>query len=396
MTASAMNQVVSLWYDQNFRRLFFQVLAVLFIAYFGYFLFDNTSTNLERLNIKPGFDFMNEIAGFMPTTDGMNFTGFDLNTSTHKDVLIVGIFNTLLLAIVGIILATILGFIMGILRLSSNLIVAFISSAYVEGMRNIPLLLWILIWYFGVILAGPNVRQSVNILDAIFINKRYLAVPQPLYTDAVFYLCVGLIIALISIFFLQKWARKRLDTEGKDFPVFLTSAALFFVSPYILLLISGNSVSWEFPVLKGFNYINGIQLPASYVAMLLALVFYTGAYIAEVVRAGILSITSGQIDAARSVGLRNSQINRFVIIPQALRVIIPPLTSQYLNLTKNSSLAIAIGYTDLVNVFTGISLMQTGNALEIIMLTMAFYASVSILISIFMNWFNKHVAIVER
>ena len=391
-----MNQVVSLWYDQNFRRLFFQVLAVLFIAYFGYFLFDNTSTNLERLNIKPGFDFMNEIAGFMPTTDGMNFTGFDLNTSTHKDVLIVGIFNTLLLAIVGIILATILGFIMGILRLSSNLIVAFISSAYVEGMRNIPLLLWILIWYFGVILAGPNVRQSVNILDAIFINKRYLAVPQPLYTDAVVYLCVGLIIALISIFFLQKWARKRLDTEGKDFPVFLTSAALFFVIPYFLLLISGNSVSWEFPVLKGFNYINGIQLPASYVAMLLALVFYTGAYIAEVVRAGILSITSGQIDAARSVGLRNSQINRFVIIPQALRVIIPPLTSQYLNLTKNSSLAIAIGYTDLVNVFTGISLMQTGNALEIIMLTMAFYASVSILISIFMNWFNKHVAIVER
>ena len=169
-----MNQVVSLWYDQNFRRLFFQVLAVLFIAYFGYFLFDNTSTNLERLNIKPGFDFMNEIAGFMPTTDGMNFTGFDLNTSTHKDVLIVGIFNTLLLAIVGIILATILGFIMGILRLSSNLIVAFISSTYVEGMRNIPLLLWILIWYFGVILAGPNVRQSVNILDAVFINKNTL------------------------------------------------------------------------------------------------------------------------------------------------------------------------------------------------------------------------------
>ena len=391
-----MNRIASLWYDQNFRHLFLQVLAVLAIAYFGYFLFDNTSTNLERLNIKPGFDFMNEIAGFMPTTDGMNLTGFDLNTSTHKDVFIVGIFNTLLLAVVGIILATILGFVMGILRLSSNLIVSFISSAYVEGMRNIPLLLWILIWYFGVILAGPNVRQSFNIFDTAFINKRYIAVPQPLYTDAIIFLCIGLLIALVAAIFLRNWAKKRLDTEGKDFPVFLTSAAMFLIIPYILLVLSGNSISWEFPVLKGFNYINGIQLPASYVAMLMALVFYTGAYIAEVVRAGILSVRSGQLDAARSIGLREGQISRFVVIPQALRVIIPPLTSQYLNLTKNSSLAIAIGYTDLVNVFTGISLMQTGNALEIIMLTMAFYASVSILISIFMNWFNKHVAIVER
>ena len=390
------NRLVGLWYDQNFRRLFFQVVAVIALAYFGYFIFDNTSTNLKRLNIEPGFQFMDEIAGFKPTTDGMNFTGFDVNKSTHKDVFIVGIFNTLLLAIVGIILATILGFIMGILRLSSNLIISFISSAYVEGMRNIPLLLWILIWYFGVILAGPNVRQSVNIFDTIFINKRYLAVPQPIYTDAIMYVCVGLLIALISTIFLRKWAKKRLEHEGKDAPVFLISASMFFVIPYFLLLVSDNSIVWEFPVLKGFNYINGIQLPANYVAMLMALVFYTGAYIAEVVRAGILSVTSGQIDAARSMGLREAQINRFVIIPQALRVIIPPLTSQYLNLTKNSSLAIAIGYTDLVNVFTGISLMQTGNALEIIMLTMAFYASVSLLISLFMNWFNKHVAIVER
>ncbi|MAH85422.1 MAG: hypothetical protein CBB68_14455 [Rhodospirillaceae bacterium TMED8] len=391
-----MNQIANLWYDKTFRRLLFQVLAVIGIAYFGYFVFDNTSTNLERLNIQPGFEFMNEIAGFMPTTDGMNLTGFDLDSSTHKDVFIVGVFNTLLLAVVGIILATVLGFVMGILRLSSNLIISFVSSAYVEGMRNIPLLLWILIWYFGVILAGPGVRQSLNIFDTIFINKRYIALPQPLYTDAITYAGAGVILALALIFILMKWAKKRLDNRGRDFPRFFTSLFLILLLPYLFLTLSGNTISWEFPHLKGFNYINGIQLPASYIAMLMALVFYTGAYIAEVVRAGILSVTSGQIDAARSIGLKQSQISRFVVIPQALRVIIPPLTSQYLNLTKNTSLAIAIGYTDLVNVFTGISLMQTGNALEIIVLTMAFYASVSLIISMFMNWFNKKVAIVER
>ena len=206
----------------------------------------------------------------------------------------------------------------------------------------------------------------------------------------------GLFLACILIILLKKWATQRRDQTGQDFPVFWISVVAIFFIPLIILFVAGVSVTWEFPVLKGFNYINGIQLPASYMAMVLALSFYTGAYIAEIVRAGILAITSGQIDAARSIGLRPGQINRFVVIPQALRVIVPPLTSQYLNLTKNSSLSVAIGYTDLVNVFTGISMMQTGNALEIIMLTMVFYACVSLIISLFMNWFNRRVAIVER
>ncbi len=391
-----MSALFSFWYKGKFRRVFFQALAIVFFIGFGYFLYHNTSTNLERLNIAPGFEFMDEIAGFMPTTKGMNATGFDLNKSTHGDVFIVGMFNTLIVAIMGIFLATILGFLMGILRLSKNLIISFVASAYVEGMRNIPLLLWILIWYFGVILAGPSVRNSINIVDTIFINKRYIAMPQPLLTEAIWMILAGLIISIVSIIFLRNWSKQRQDKTGESFPLFWVSLAIIFFIPIFLLYAVGVSVSWEYPVLKGFNYINGIQLPASYMAMVLALSVYTGAYIAEIVRAGILAVTSGQIDAARSIGLSPGQISRFVVIPQALRVIVPPLTSQYLNLTKNSSLAVAIGYTDLVNVFTGISMMQTGNALEIIMLTMLFYASVSLIISLFMNWFNKHVAIVER
>ena len=391
-----MNEIFSFWYKGKFRRIFFQALAIFLLVGFGFFIYHNTSTNLARLNIAPGFEFMDEIAGFMPTTKGMNLTGFDLNKSTHGDVFIVGMFNTLIVAIMGIILATILGFVVGILRLSRNLIISFVASAYVEGMRNIPLLLWILIWYFGVILAGPSVKKSINLFDTIFINKRYVALPQPLMTDAIWMILTGIIISLVFIFFFRRWSTKRRDKTGQSFPVFWISIGVLFFIPLILLNLGGMSISWEYPFLKGFNYINGIQLPASYMAMVLALSFYTGAYIAEIVRAGILAVTAGQIDAARSIGLRSGQISRFVVIPQAMRVIVPPLTSQYLNLTKNSSLAVAIGYTDLVNVFTGISMMQTGNALEIIMLTMLFYASVSLFISLFMNWFNKRVAIVER
>jgi general L-amino acid transport system permease protein len=391
-----MNEMFSFWYKGKFRRIFFQALAIVIFAGFGFFLYYNTSTNLARLNIAPGFEFMDEIAGFMPTTTGMNLTGFDLNKSTHGDVFVVGMFNTLIVAIMGVIFATILGFVMGILRLSKNLILSFVASAYVEGMRNVPLLLWILIWYFGIILAGPSVRGSLSFFDIIFINKRYVALPQPLLTEAIWMILGGIIAAIVFIFFLKKWADQRRDQTGRNFPVFWVSIGVIFFIPLILLNVAGLSVSWEYPILKGFNYIKGIQLPGSYMAMVLALSFYTGAYIAEIVRAGILAVTSGQIDAARSIGLRPGQISRFVVIPQALRVIVPPLTSQYLSLTKNSSLAVAIGYTDLVNVFTGISMMQTGNALEIIMLTMLFYASVSLFISLFMNWFNRRVAIVER
>ena len=391
-----MDQLLSLWYNQKFRRIFFQILATLIFVGMVVFIYHNTTTNLKRLNIEPGFQFMSEIAGFKPTTKGMNITGFDVNKSTHGDVYVVGMVNTLLVAIVGIILATIVGFVMGVLRLSKNLLIGLIASAYVEGMRNIPLLLWILIWYFGAILAGPSVRKSFNLFDSIFINKRYIAFPQPQFIEGVWALVVGFSVAIVLIVFLKKWAKKRLDETGKDFPVFWSSVLMILALPVIGMYVAGLTVNWEIPVLKGFNFVGGIQLPGSYMAMVLALTFYTGAYIAEIVRAGILSVTSGQIDAARAVGLRPGQVMRFVVIPQALRVIIPPLTSQYLNLTKNTSLAIAIGYTDLVNVFAGISLMQTGNALEILMLTMLFYASVSLIISLFMNWFNKHVAIVER
>lgn len=391
-----MSQHFRLWYNAKFRRIFFQVLAVIILVGFAAFIYHNTSTNLKRLNIAPGFEFMGEIAGFMPTTKGMNLTGFDLNKSTHGDVYVVGMVNTLMVAVLGIILTTIVGFVMGILRLSNNIIISFISSAYVEGMRNIPILLWILIWYFAVLLSGPSVKKSIDIFDTIFINKRYIAVPEPWFGDGSWMLFAALIISVILIYLVNRWSKVRQDVTGEKFPVFWASLGILILLQAIALILAGFPVEWEMPRLKGFNFVGGIQVISTYMAVVLALTFYTGAYIAEIVRAGILSVSSGQIDAARAVGLSSWQIMRLVIIPQALRVIIPPLATQYMGLTKNSSLAVAVGYMDLVNAFAGVSLMQTGNALEIIMLTMLFYASVSLIISMFMNWFNRRVAIVER
>ena len=372
------------------------MVAFAIIVFFVFFIISNTQTNLKRLNITPGFTFLDDVAGFMATYPNFNLTNYDVNKSTHLDVYVTGLVNTLIVAAAGIVLATIIGFIMGVLRLSSNVLINFIASAYVEGMRNVPLLLWILIWYFAVILSGPNVKQSINLFDTVYINKRYVAAPEPTFQDGFWLFPAAIVVAIALIVFLRRWSKRRQAATGRYFPIIWPSLALLFGLPLVALVIADFPITWEFPVLKGFNFRGGVQLPSQYSALVIALSVYTGAYIAELVRAGIMSVDRGQHDAAKSIGLKPGRIMSIVVIPQAMRVIIPPLTSQYLNLTKDTSLAVAIGYMDIVNVFAGVSLMQTGNALEIITLTMAVYATISLVISVIMNYYNKRMKIVER
>ena len=385
-----------LWYDLQFRRTMIQLVALALMIFFVVFIVNNTQTNLERLNIKPGFAFLDDIAGFMATFPNLNLTGYNVNKSTHLDVYFTGIANTLLVSVAGIFLATIIGFTLGVLRLSSNVLISFIASAYVEFMRNIPVLLWILIWYFAVLLNLPGVRGSFSLFDAFFINQRYIAVPQPIFHEGFWMFPTAIGIALVAIFWLLRRAKLRQLATGEILPVLWPSLALLLGLPALALLVTSFPVTFEIPAIKGFNFRGGIQLPSQYSALVIALSCYYSAYIAELVRAGILSVDNGQHDAAKAIGLKNYRIMKIVVIPQALRVIIPPLTSQYLNLIKDSSLAVAIGYMDIVNVFAGVSLMQTGNALEIIAMTMLVYATLSLIISVIMNIYNNRAKIVER
>ncbi|MBP5855861.1 amino acid ABC transporter permease [Marivibrio halodurans] len=386
----------SFWRDQRNRAIMTQVVVISLFVAFVWFIVDNTIENLARLGIEPGFEFLGEIAGFMPTSPNFNLTNFDMNSSTHGDVFLLGLVNTILISFCGIVLATVVGFIVGVLRLSSNMLISFVAAIYIEGTRNVPLLLQILIWYFGVFLSLPNVRSSLDIGEVIFLNDRYLTFPVPVPEPGFMLFPISLILAIGAVVVLAKWAKKRQDATGEQFPVFWTSVGLVTVLPLLALIVTGFPVTWDIPSLQGFNFQGGTQAPAAFWALLAALTFYTGAFIAENVRAGIQAVSHGQTEAAFALGLRPGLTMRKIIIPQALRVIVPPTTSQYLNLTKNSSLAIAIGYPDLVNVFTGISLNQTGNAVEIIALTMLVYLTISLLISLFMNWYNKRIALVER
>ncbi len=382
--------------DPKVRAIIAQIITVVILVGFLAFIFRNTTANLQKIGITPGFEFMDQIAGFMPTSPNFNLTGFDVNVSTHGDVFLLGLVNTLLISAIGIVLATIVGLIFGVLRLSSNSLVRLVAAVYIEGTRNVPLLLQILVWYFGVILLLPNVRNAFPIFDIIFISDRYIAIPSPVFAEGAWIAGIALIAAIVGIFAMSRWAHKRQDQTGEQFPVFWASVGLLIGLPFLGLAVAGFPLSWDVPALKGFNYVGGGQITSQLLGLLMALTFYTGAFIAENVRAGIQAVSHGQTEAAHALGVRPGTTMRLVIIPQALRVIVPPVTSQYLNLTKNSSLGIAIGYPDIANVFMGISLNQTGNAVEIIVVTMAVYLTISIAISVFMNWYNKRVALVER
>jgi len=311
-------------------------------------------------------------------------------------VFLVGLLNTLLVSLIGIVLASILGFLLGVARLSPNWLISKLATVYIEIFRNIPPLLQILFWYFAVFLALPGPRQSLDVGEIFFLNSRGLYMPAPGPSESFGLFAVVVLATIVGIIALGRWAKKRREATGQIFPLLWTSLALIVVIPGLTVLIGGNPLVWSVPELTGFNFRGGWVMIPELMALTLALTIYTAAFIAENVRSGIMAVSHGQTEAARSLGLRPGVTLRLVIIPQALRVIIPPLTSQYLNLAKNSSLAAGIGYPDMVSLFAGTVLNQTGQAIEVIAITMSVYLAISISISLLMNWYNKRIALTER
>ena len=383
---------VPLWRQPTFRAIVFQVLLVLCLLAFGNFLLSNTLQNMEQRGITTGFGFLDNAAGFGIL---QSLIPYD-ETYTYGRTFVVGLLNTLLVAALGIFFATFLGFFIGIARLSHNWLVARLATVYIETFRNIPLLLQIMFWYFAVLRPLPLPRQSLSVGDSVFLNNRGLFLPRPIVEDGFGLVVAALLVAIIGAVLLTRWARRRQEASGQQFPAGLSGFVLIIGLPLLTYWVSGSPLHWDYPVLGGFNFRGGLEVIPELAALVLALSIYTAAFIAEAVRSGIQSVSHGQTEAAYALGLRPRVTLKLVIIPQAMRVIIPQLTSQYLNLTKNSSLATAIGYPDLVNVFAGTTLNQTGKAVEVIAMTMGVYLLISLVISLFMNWYNKRNQLVER
>jgi general L-amino acid transport system permease protein len=371
------------------RALFYQLLLLIVVLWFGYQFALNARVNLAALGITSGFGFLDTTAGF-----GVNQSLIPYNEAdTYARVFVVGLLNTLLVAAVGIVLATVLGFCIGIARLSPNWLVARLGGGYVELIRNLPLLFQMLFWYLAVLGALPAPRQSISLLGEVFLNNRGIIVPAPIAGEGAGWVVGALVIGVVATVVLRVWARRRQDRTGRPFPLLSAGLALTVGLPLVTLAALGFPISFETPVLRGFNFVGGVRLLPEFVALLIALTTYTAAFIAEVVRGGILAVPRGQSEAAAALGLRRGLTLRLIVVPQALRVIVPPLANQYLNLTKNSTLAAAIGYPDLFSVFAGTALSQTGQAIEIIAITMAVYLVISLLTSGLMNWYNMRVAI---
>ncbi len=380
------------WNDPKVRSIFFQAVLLIAVVSFGWYIFGNTAANLEKQGIATGFRFMGTTAGFGIITHLIDYT----EASSYGRAFAVGLLNTLLVAFCGIIAATIIGVFIGIARLSHNWLISRLAMVYIEIFRNIPLLLQIFFWYFAVLRALPAPKLSFNILDGMFINNRGIYLPSAIYEDGFSLVIWALVIAIIAVIFMARWAHKRQDATGQQFHTFYAAIAILVGLPLLALTVTGFPLSWEIPALKGFNFKGGTVIIPEFVALWLSLSIYTASFIAEIVRAGIQAVSHGQTEASNALGLKAGPTLQLVILPQALRVIIPPLSSQFLNLTKNSSLATAIAYPELVSVFTGTVLNQTGQAVEIISITMAVYLSISLGISALMNWYNARMALVER
>ena len=381
----------SFWRHPTVRSIGVQLFMVIAVVWFVIFVTDNTINNMKARNLAPGFSFLNDTAGFdilqalIPYSRG----------STYATAFVVGLLNTLLVAVLGIITATILGFLVGVMRLSRNWVIRSSATLYVEFVRNVPLLLQMFIWYKTVLKALPAPRDSLRYDDMFFLSNRGLMSPKPLFEPAALWTLAALTVGIIATFFITRWARKRQERTGEIFPAFLTSLGLIIALPIVVFSASGLPVRFEYPVLQGFNFVGGLAIIPEFMALYLALSIYTAAFISEIVRAGVLAVSHGQTEAAHALGLRHGPTLRLIIIPQAMRVIIPPLASQYLNLTKNSSLAVAIGYPDFV--YTGGTILnQTGQAVTIVLIWMGVYLSLSLLTSSFMNWFNSRMKLVER
>ena len=378
------------WNDPATRSLLYQVIVVGLVGFAVWYLVSNTLHNLAVRNISTGFGFLGREAGFAIGESPVAYSPAD----TYGRAIWVGLLNTLRVSVVGIVLATLLGTLIGIARLSKNWLVSAVASVYVEVMRNVPLLLQLFFWYAIITENMPGPRQAHEPLPGVFLSNRGLKLPS-LQGDAIDWILGGLALAIVLVLIVAHWARKRQAATGHIFPLGSVSIALLLALPLAGWMAGGAELNVEMPVLKGFNFTGGITLSPEFTALLLGLVIYTAAFVAEVVRSGIQAVGSGQWEAANALGLSRARVLRLAILPQALRVIIPPMTSQYLNLTKNSSLAVAIGYPDIVSV-VNTTLNQTGQAIEGILIIMAAYLTVSLSISIFMNWYNKRIALVER
>jgi len=369
-------------------------------------LVDNTVTNLAERGKSVGFGFLTATSGFqISDTLGTWVMDYSVGESTYLDVYFIGIINTFLVAILGILGATFLGFTIGIMRLSRNFIIRSFATVYIELLRNLPLLLQLFFWYFAVLRALPSKRDKIDIIpDFIAVNITGLYLPAPVVQSGFIYSVIALGVAIVMTLIMKRWAEKRQLETGQPFPVFWTACGILLLLPLAIFAMTGSPLEWTFPEFKtdgpmlrrGFQSGSGMVLVPEMMAVWLALTLYTAAFIAEIVRAGILAINKGQTEASYSIGLKPGLTLRLVIIPQALRVIIPPLTSQYLNLTKNSSLAVAIAYPELVSVFAGTALNQVGKEIEMIFMMMMVYLTFSLATAAFMNWFNARVKLIER
>tara|TARA_B100001057_G_scaffold487532_1_gene570409 strand:+ start:109 stop:1278 length:1170 start_codon:yes stop_codon:yes gene_type:complete len=373
-------------FDEKIRSLVLQTLIIGIFAIIIYLVTQQTAYNLEKRGIGTGFGFLNMSAGYDISIKLIPYT----SDSTHFRAYLVGLINTLLIAVCGCFLATILGFLVGIIRLSSNWLFRNIAYVYVEFTRNVPVLLQIIL-YYTILLYLPKIKQALVIFDIFYITNRGIYSPAPIFKDGFSIVAWSFVIAIIFTIFLKKYLKKKQEQTGNQYPIFYINSALIIFTPIFFYYIMGMPLDFDHPILKGFNFKGGMVVRPEFMGMLLGLSIYTAAFISETVRSGIISVSKGQREASQALGLKNNLVLRLIVIPQALRVIIPPLTSQYLNLTKNSSLGIAIGYADLVHGFGGISLNQTGKAIEIMSMVMVTYLTISLTISLFMNIYNKTV-----
>jgi general L-amino acid transport system permease protein len=393
LSARARPAQVVFYNDPKFRSIAYQLVLCAMVAFLVYGAASNAIDNLARSHIASGFGFWNSTAGF---DISQTLIEYSPRGSTYGRAFWVGLLNTLLVAGLGIVFATILGFIVGISRLSRNWLLAKVAGGYVETIRNLPLLLQLLFWYNAVLKALPDIRESIAIPGGAFLNNRGFFLPLPVSKSGFGAVEIALLAGVVAAIAFYVWARKRQERTGQQAPVLWVTLALLIGPPLAVFVLTGFPLGFEFPQAGRFNITGGVEVLPEFAALLFGLSIYTAAFIAEVVRAGILAVSRGQSEAAYSLGLRPGPTLRLVVIPQAMRVIIPPLTSQYLNLTKNSSLAVAIGYPDLVQVFTGTVLNQTGQAVEVVAITMLVYLVISLATSLLMNIYNSRMALAER
>lgn len=384
-------ETTSLIYDPKVRSIFFQVLTLAVIVIAVMWIAHNVSSNLARSNTASGYGFLGGRSGF---DIGQSLIAYS-SDSTYGRAILVGFLNTMLIAVTGIITATIVGFIIGIGRLSKNWLIAKLCTVYVEIFRNIPPLLVIFFWYSGVLAILPQPRDAIQGPLSTFLSNRGLTFPYPIWGEGASVIPIAFVVAVIAAIGFGLWQKKRQMATGKQLPTGWISAAIIIGLPLIAFLAVGAPLTFDYPVEGRFNLSGGGNIRPEFVALYLALSLYTAAFIAEIIRAGIKGVGKGQTEAAAALGLQPAKTTQLVVVPQAFRIIIPPLTSQYLNLTKNSSLGVAIGFPELFS--TGsTALNQTGQAIEMISIMLTIYLTISILTSLFMNWFNAKMALVER